>query len=195
MPFQTPVPKQQHHHRHSLTTRKVHRTRSSGATHHIWDDPMIEVILFAYFAQISFVSILFDSTLFTRLFASDSPIQHIQYCVCSVRALFTPQVDLNIPTFEWEDLGFRILILGLSRWRIEPVSCSPLDIYCIDLSEIWNVLMRCYLPVKLPNGCRKAQHSQFSSFPKHTGLPCSYPHLQFIGEFMMTYIIMYIMDV
>lgn len=30
-------------HRHSLTGRKVHRTRSSGASHHIWDDPMIEV--------------------------------------------------------------------------------------------------------------------------------------------------------
>lgn len=30
-------------HRHSLTSRKVHRTRSSGATHHIFDDQMTEV--------------------------------------------------------------------------------------------------------------------------------------------------------
>lgn len=38
----TNIPRHQHH-RHSLSSRKVHRTRSSGATHHIWDDPMIEV--------------------------------------------------------------------------------------------------------------------------------------------------------
>ncbi|XP_055380368.1 uncharacterized protein LOC129611312 [Condylostylus longicornis] len=32
-----------HHHRHSLTTRhRVMRTRSSGASYSIWDDPMIE---------------------------------------------------------------------------------------------------------------------------------------------------------
>ncbi|XP_055711890.1 uncharacterized protein LOC129806975 isoform X2 [Phlebotomus papatasi] len=37
---QAPLPKQ--HHRHSLTSRRVLRTRSSGATYHIWDDPMIE---------------------------------------------------------------------------------------------------------------------------------------------------------
>lgn len=29
--------------RHSLGTRKVHRTRSSGTDHHVWDDQMIEV--------------------------------------------------------------------------------------------------------------------------------------------------------
>lgn len=37
---------QQHHHqhRHSLTSRhRVMRTRSSGATHNIWDDQLIEV--------------------------------------------------------------------------------------------------------------------------------------------------------
>ncbi|XP_059611659.1 uncharacterized protein LOC132258369 [Phlebotomus argentipes] len=37
---QAPLPKQPH--RHSLTSRRVLRTRSSGATYHIWDDPMIE---------------------------------------------------------------------------------------------------------------------------------------------------------
>uniref|UniRef100_A0A1B0CSB0 Uncharacterized protein n=2 Tax=Lutzomyia longipalpis TaxID=7200 RepID=A0A1B0CSB0_LUTLO len=37
---QAQLPKQSH--RHSLTSRRVLRTRSSGATYHIWDDPMIE---------------------------------------------------------------------------------------------------------------------------------------------------------
>ncbi|KAJ6634815.1 UNC93-like protein, partial [Pseudolycoriella hygida] len=37
----TNLPRHQHH-RHSLSSRKVHRTRSSGATHQIWDDPVIE---------------------------------------------------------------------------------------------------------------------------------------------------------
>ncbi|GAB0099274.1 uncharacterized protein DMENIID0001_151240 [Sergentomyia squamirostris] len=37
---QTSIPKQPH--RHSLTSRRVLRTRSSGAAYHIWDDPMIE---------------------------------------------------------------------------------------------------------------------------------------------------------
>lgn len=41
--FQSQLPTHHHQHRHSLTSRKVHRTRSSGATHHIFDDPMIEV--------------------------------------------------------------------------------------------------------------------------------------------------------
>lgn len=41
--LQSQLPAHHHQHRHSLTTRKVHRTRSSGATHHIFDDPMLEV--------------------------------------------------------------------------------------------------------------------------------------------------------
>lgn len=45
MPPQTPTEgvRYQQQHRHSLTARKVHRTRSSGTTNHIWDDPAIEV--------------------------------------------------------------------------------------------------------------------------------------------------------
>lgn len=31
-----------HHHRHSVTSRNVLRTRSSGGSHNVWDEPMIE---------------------------------------------------------------------------------------------------------------------------------------------------------
>lgn len=38
------------HHRHSLTTRhRVLRTRSSGATHNIWDEQLMEVSAFSFY--------------------------------------------------------------------------------------------------------------------------------------------------
>lgn len=84
--FQTQVPKQQqhHHHRHSLTTRKVHRTRSSGATHHIWDDPMIEVILFCLPTPRRFCFNQYYLIRFSfHLFALSFPIEYSShYCMC-----------------------------------------------------------------------------------------------------------------
>lgn len=61
-------------HRHSLTSRKVHRTRSSGATHHIYDDPTLEVCdnfikvihisknLLKSFEEIKFMKLKFSRT-------------------------------------------------------------------------------------------------------------------------------------